>query len=208
MECPLCFSNAVPFFCGRHGAYFSCPTCSSVFLAPENRLDPTAEQDRYARHNNDINDPGYQSFVSPIVEHIRANFTPAHSGLDFGCGTGPVISFMLERDGFSVRKYDPLFRPDRAVFSSMYDFIVCCEVIEHFHEPAKEFQLLRSLLVDDAHVICMTHLLSDETDFERWYYKDDPTHVFFYRRETIDFIQRQFRFKCSRIRDRLVLFIT
>ncbi len=208
MECLLCFSNAVPYFSGRHGKYFSCQTCFGVFLNPADRLDPAAEQDRYNQHNNDVNDRGYQEFVSPIVDHVRANFTPAHNGLDFGSGTGPVISFMLEQDGFSVRKYDPIFSPDRAVLSAAYDYIVCCEVIEHFYDPAKEFELLRSLLVNDAHLICMTHLISDDIDLDKWYYKDDPTHVFFYREETVDFIQRQFRFKSSSIRDRMVLFMT
>ncbi len=208
MDCPLCRSNAFPCFAGHHGEYFSCPTCNGIFLSPENRLDETAEKARYIEHNNDVNDPRYQRFVSPIVDHIRVNFTPAHNGLDFGCGTGPVVSFMLGQEGLSVKKFDPFFSPDRSVLSAMYDFIICCEVIEHFHEPAKEFQLLRSLLLDDAHLICMTHLLTDETDLKNWYYKDDPTHVFFYREETIEFIRSQFRFRRFDIRERMVVFMT
>jgi SAM-dependent methyltransferase len=115
---------------------------------------------------------------------------------------------MLERHGYTLDRFDPYFCPDRSVFSNNYDFIVCCEVIEHFHEPAKEFHLLRRLLSHNAHLVCMTHLLSEDTDFENWYYKDDPTHAFFYREDTIDFIRTRFGFKSSEIRDRLIVFMT
>lgn len=43
---------------------------------------------RYQKHNNDIEDDGYQKFVAPITTAIMKDFTQNHKGLDFGAGTG------------------------------------------------------------------------------------------------------------------------
>ncbi len=208
IECPLCTSVAEPFRTGRHGHYLSCPACEGVFLAPESRLGEVAEKARYNEHNNDVNDPGYQRSVSLVVDHVLENFPATSQGLDYGCGTGPVISFMLKRHGYTLDRFDPYFCPDRSVFLNTYDFIVLCEVIEHFHHPDEEFHRLRRMLKGGGQLICKTNLLADATDFDKWYYKDDPTHVFFYREDTIDFIRTRFGFKSSEIRDRLIVFMT
>ena len=37
-------------------------------LDPLDYLSQEEEKERYKNHNNDVNDPRYQKFVSPIVE--------------------------------------------------------------------------------------------------------------------------------------------
>ena len=81
--------------------------------------------------------------------------------------------------------------------SAVNDFIICCEVIEHFHSPSSEFALLRKLLKPGGSLLCMTHLLPKKTAFRNWYYKNDPTHVIFYSEENIQWIKSNFNFEST-----------
>ncbi len=206
MNCRLCKSTAAASYTGRFGDYFECKRCGSVFLAPEDHLNATDERARYELHDNDVSGGDYQQFVTPIVDKVLASFTTGQRGLDYGCGTGPVISHMLGKHGYAVDLYDPIFVNETLVFRNRYDFIVCCEVIEHFRHPAREFLKLQQLLKPRGKLICMTQLLDGDIDFSEWRYKDDPTHIFFYRARTIEFIQKTFGFAASTIDGRLVVF--
>ncbi len=194
LHCRLCLAPAEVFFKGRHGEYFECSVCRGVFLSPEYHLDAEAERARYEAHNNDVTDAGYQAFVSPVINYVRRSYDTNALGLDFGCGPGPAISHVLRNAGYRLELYDPFFCNEEAVLKIKYDYIVCCEVIEHYRSPAEEFRRLRSYLKPGGQLICMTDLLTDDTDFPNWYYKDDPTHVFFYRDETVEYISLEFGF--------------
>jgi SAM-dependent methyltransferase len=204
MNCRLCKSVAKPFYTGRHGEYLECPNCAGVFLSPEHHLDALAERTRYEAHNNDIFDPRYQEFVAPIVDAVVRSFSPGCTGLDFGSGTGPVISHLLAEKGYRIDQYDPIFKNDPNVFRNRYDFVMCCEVIEHFRHPAREFSKLKDVLKPAGKLFCMTEVLTSDIDFKNWQYKEDPTHIFFYRPETLTFIERSFRFEGLIVTDRLI----
>jgi SAM-dependent methyltransferase len=206
MNCSLCKAAADYFYSGRNGEYFRCQRCRGIFLAPQYFLDEQAEKVRYQTHNNDPEDIRYQNFVSPIVDAISILFSAEHKGLDFGCGTGPVIEHLLGQKGFSINLYDPFFRNNPFVLTKKYDFIACCEVIEHFHQPEREFRLLFSLLNPGGKLFCMTQFYRDDTDFKNWNYKDDPTHVFFYHPDTARFIRENFGFVSCQVKKRLVIF--
>jgi len=167
---------------------------------------PEEEKRRYEEHNNDVNDPKYQAFVSPITSGIFQEMTAEHSGLDFGSGTGPVVSKVLKDRGYNIREYDPFFASDPHSLKIRYDYIVCCEVIEHFHHPAVEFKQLHNLLNPGGPLYCMTHLYHPGIDFNKWYYKNDPTHVFIYQKETLQWIKKTFRFTSLEIHNRMVVF--
>jgi hypothetical protein len=98
MNCILCESASKYFLKDRIGTYYDCPACRGVFLSPEDHPTPDAERARYLEHNNDIHDPRYQAFVEPIVNAVAESFTPDHKGLDYGCGTGPVISHLADAE--------------------------------------------------------------------------------------------------------------
>lgn len=87
-----------------------------------------------------------------------------------------------------------------------YNYIICCEVIEHFHFPQKEFTLLRSLLKPGGILYCMTEIYSEDIDFINWHYKNDPTHVFFYHKDALKWIQEHFRFSEVKKKNRLIEF--
>ncbi len=206
MNCKLCRSKALPYFTGRFGEYHECTGCRAVFLSPENHLNAAEEKTRYETHNNDVEDPGYQSFVRPIVDLVLSTIPNTAKGLDYGCGIGPVISHILGKEGYSIDLYDPIFNNNKSVFTKRYDYIVCCEVFEHFKHPAREFAKLQQMLLPRGKIIGMTLLLGDKEDFETWGYKEDPTHIFFYRQSTIAFIEKQLGFSSSSVADRLVVF--
>jgi SAM-dependent methyltransferase len=183
--CGLCHGEADLFFETRDKKYYRCGQCSAIFLDPACYVSKENEKKRYEEHNNNVDDPGYRKFVEPIVSLIRERFNIKHKGLDFGSGTGPVIAKLLREKGYDVELYDPFFCDNPKALEKKYDFIICCEVIEHFHFPAKEFKLLKSLLSPGGMLFCMTDLYSEKTDFKNWYYKNDPTHVFFYHQSTL-----------------------
>src|SRR5690606_8332511 len=164
------------------------------------------ERERYEEHHNDPNDSNYRNFVSPITDYVIENYETKSLGLDFGSGTGPVISKVLQENGYQLNQYDPFFAPDKSVLNQKYDFIACCEVIEHFRHPDKEFKLLFDMLNPDGQLLCMTKLFAENIPFKNWYYRRDPTHVFIYQSKTISFIKQQFGFRNSIINSRLIIF--
>jgi SAM-dependent methyltransferase len=203
-KCRLCSFSADFCFNYLNRKYFHCQRCSALFLSPANYILPEEERKRYLEHNNDVNDSGYQKFVGPIIAKVEEKFSKKAKGLDFGAGTGPVAAKLLGDRGYSIKLYDPFFWNNPQALKEKYDFIICCETIEHFHFPAKEFRLLKSLLKPKGILFCMTDLYSEEINFKKWYYKNDPTHVFFYHKKTFSWIKLKIGFSASSIEERLV----
>jgi SAM-dependent methyltransferase len=206
VKCPLCRSKGDVFYHFKERLYHQCSNCYGIFVNERLKTDSTTEKRRYQEHNNDVDDPKYRQFVSPITNAILQNFTPDDQGLDFGAGTGPVISKVLAENNYSILQYDPFFHHYPEILKNKYDYIACCEVIEHFYTPYKEFQLLRRLLKKDASLYCMTDLYDSSIDFHKWYYKNDLTHVFIYQQETIHWIQQEIGFSSVGIDGRLITF--
>jgi SAM-dependent methyltransferase len=189
--------------------YFACSACNLAFLAPSDRLPPDQEKSRYLQHNNDINDPRYRNFVRPLYDQVRQHVTPGGSGLDFGSGTGPVLAEMLRADGYNISLFDSFFHPLHQNLRQTYDFIVACEVVEHFFDPAAEFHRLRGMLRAAGVLGIMTRLWDAGIDFANWHYRRDPTHVAFYSQATFHWIQTRYGFsEVSFPTDRVVLLRT
>ena len=203
--CPLCLSHSIQ---QREDVpeFFNCSTCHLVFKDTQFLVAPEIEKARYLTHNNDVDDLGYQNFVKPIVKMVSENITLEKIGLDFGAGTGPVITKLLEEKGYHLNLYDPFFHPDSHVLNEKYDYIVCCEVMEHFYHPKKEFQLLFDLLKPNGTLLCMTQLISVYTTFKTWQYRNDKTHVSFYSKKCLQWIKENFGFSSVMIDERLIVF--
>ena len=95
LTCPLCDGKVFLYSEALNRRYYKCSNCDGVHLSKEFQLTPKEEKQRYLEHDNDVNDKGYQNFVQPIVNAVIKDFKPKHNGLDFGCGTGPVIALSL-----------------------------------------------------------------------------------------------------------------
>lgn len=196
MKCTLCSAETEPFYYYEKEArqYHRCPNCRAVLMDIDDYPTPDEEVHRYESHNNNVEDPRYQNFVSPLVELIRKHFEPNDLGLDFGSGTGPVITKMLNDQGYELNVFDPFFDNNPQVLDLKYDYIVSCEVIEHFHNPYEEFQQLRGMLKSGGALFLKTDPYTEDRDFHAWYYKSDETHVFFYHPETFKWIKEEFDF--------------
>ena len=115
----------------------------------------------------------------------------ALQGLDFGCGPGPALAAIFVEAGFNMSVYDPYFAPDEIVLTGQYDFVTCTEAIEHFYQPHKEWELLVSLVREGGMLGIMTKLARDVEAFSRWHYKNDPTHVSFFSKETFLYLAKR-----------------
>lgn len=205
-KCPLCSNSGFLFFKNEKITFYQCVTCKGIFADKKLRLSSTEEKDRYKHHKNNINDIGYINFADPIISTVKKYFNSDHQGLDFGVGHTPVLSEILKAQNYNFEIYDPLFFDRKEVLKNEYDFITCCEVIEHFYDPFKEFKLLHNLLIPGGKLICMTFLYHKGIVFNNWFYKNDPTHVFLYQNETIYWIKEHYNFDNVKIHNRLIVF--
>lgn len=192
--CPLCLDSKISHFETTH-KYLKCSVCDLISLKPEYRLSPQEEKARYLLHQNDVEDKGYQDFVASLCHQIRCQVLPTELGLDYGCGEGPVTSYLLTKEGYNISCYDPFFKNDLALLNKKYDFAFLCEVAEHFYQPRTEFEKLIGLLRNKRFLFIKTELYDQSKPFENWYYRNDPTHVCFYTVETMKWIQLHFGFQ-------------
>jgi SAM-dependent methyltransferase len=197
-HCPVCRAVDVEaFFADGSRRYGRCATCGARFLASDSLPDAVAERAQYDLHENDVNDAGYRRFLSRLADPLLARLPPGRDGLDYGCGPGPALAAMLEEAGHRVALYDPFYEPDTRVLDRPYDFITCSEVAEHFHDPAGEFERLDRLLKPGGWLAVMTCFQTDDARFEGWHYRKDPTHVVFYREETMHWLARRYGWICE-----------
>jgi SAM-dependent methyltransferase len=184
--CPVCHSPGPAAF-GTWGGrgYWRCNGCAARGLNPAHYPDGATEKAEYDHHENHVDDPGYRRFLSKLAGPLRSRLAPGAQGLDYGCGPGPALAAMLREAGFQVALYDPIYSPDTAPLSKKYDFVTCTEVIEHFHDPAQEFDRLGALLRPGGWLGLMTCFQTDDARFVDWQYRKDPTHVVFYRAVTL-----------------------
>lgn len=204
--CPLCHHQGSSFYKDKEHHFFLCNHCEGIFRNQNQFLNSPAEKRRYLNHRSDINDKGYYQFIKPIIEEVKKNLKTESLGLDFGCGHTPVLSRHLQKESYNMSEYDAIFFNDTSVLNRNYDFIVCCEVMEHFYKPHQMFQLLFDILMPGGLLICKTHPYTNSVDFTTWYYKNDPSHVFIYQHKTFQWIKENFLFENVKVDDRLITF--
>lgn len=196
--CPLCRSESPePFLTVDGRNYWRCAACEARFL--DATQYPVAEEEfaQYLHHQNDPNDPRYRRFLSKLADPLLARLSPQSRGLDFGCGPGPALAAMLREAGHDVALYDPFFAADPASLSEVYDFVTCTETAEHFHHPHDEFARLRGLVKEGGWLALMTCFQTDDARFEDWHYRQDRTHVVFYREATFRYLAQSWGWTCE-----------
>lgn len=198
MYCRVCHSNRVEIFAVIDSkTYWQCLYCSAKFLDEVHFLSQDEERAHYCTHENVIGDHNYRTFLSKLYTPLRHILSTHKIGLDYGCGPGPALCAMLEEDGYEMHKFDPFFYPNKTLFSKRFDFITCSETVEHFYDPFSEFELLDKMLNPSGILGIMTNFLTDNSLFENWYYRRDPTHVVFYAKTTFQIIAKQRGWICE-----------
>ena len=196
--CPLCAAaDTRHFHRDRRRDYWRCARCALVFVPAEQRLDAREERAVYDQHENSPEDPGYRRFLSRLYDPLRERLAPGARGLDFGAGPGPTLSVMFEEAGYPMAIYDPFYAPDASVLEQTYDFITASEVVEHLFAPGEELTRLAGLLRPGGWLGLMTCFQTDDAQFADWQYRKDPTHVVFYRAETMAHIAAARGWSCT-----------
>ncbi|MGY6588487.1 MAG: class I SAM-dependent methyltransferase [Wenzhouxiangella sp.] len=192
LACLVCEqARARPFMTVDGRAYWRCDHCLATFLDPAQQPTLAAERAEYDLHQNHPDDPGYRRFLAQLATPMLAELKAASDGLDFGCGPGPALHHLLEAEGHRLTLWDPLYFPNPQALERDYDFVTATEVVEHFHRPAESFRLLDRLLRPGGMLGLMTRLQTDDARFAGWHYRRDPTHVVFYRAETLRLLAGQ-----------------
>jgi 2-polyprenyl-3-methyl-5-hydroxy-6-metoxy-1,4-benzoquinol methylase len=155
-------------------------------------VDANTEKAIYDQHQNDLLDEGYRRFLMRALDPVIARVDKGATGLEFGCGPGPLLAKMLNEAGYHVNLYDLYYHPHNDVLKLSYDFITCTEVIEHVAEPKHVFEHLLSMLKTGAPLVLMTKLVLGPERFATWHYKNDLTHISYFSRATFEFVARQF----------------
>lgn len=203
MICPLCHNSSKNFF---KNIYYKCTCCKGIFKDPKLYLIGKDEKNIYDKHKNISTDIRYQNFLSPITNSVKKDKEKNSKGLDFGCGRDSAIMHVLKNENYEMYGYDIFYKNDLELLKEKYDFITSSEVIEHFQNPKKEFDLFLKLLNENGTLYLMTLIYDEKIDFEKWYYKDDPTHIFLYQKETFEWIKENYGYKNLVIEDRLIKF--
>lgn len=194
----MCLTRKVRFLQVAGGRlYWRCRVCMATFLDPSQLPTRDEELERYLLHENDPDDLRYREFLSRLATPLLDRLPPCRVGLDYGCGPGPALAKMLSEAGHSMHLYDPFFAPDRASLNRTYDFITCSEVAEHLHRPAAEFASLDKLLRPGGWLAVMTSFQTDDAHFCNWRYRQEASHVVFYREETFRHLAKHFDWTCE-----------
>jgi hypothetical protein len=159
-----------------------------IFLHPDQRPTLLQEVMRYQQHCNHAEDEGYIKFLRRLADPLRHVLPAGARGLDYGCGPTAVMAQVLESHGYPTVSYDPLFHPDEALLAGLYNFVTCCEVVEHVHDPWSMLALMARLLRGGGVLGVMTRFHGTEAPFRSWWYRRDPTHVCFYSARTMRWI--------------------
>lgn len=173
--------------------FYLCPDCALISVPPQYHLSIPDELARYDLHDNSLSNKGYVDFLSEVVD-IAVNVASIISRgelpvklLDFGCGKEAALCRLLERRGIACYPYDPLYEnlrlPDVV---DKYDIIVASEVVEHLRDITGELRLMTKLLRGGGTIILRTQLYDGVPDFPKWWYAQDPTHINFFSRKTLD----------------------
>jgi len=213
IRCPLCTDDTGKVFADN---YYRCEVCRYVFL--DRDFLPSKEEERriYDYHQNDPSDLAYINFLSqitgPLQTELALSFPNGSSpleGLDFGCGPGPAICEMLASNQFLVSNFDPTYANDSSLLERNWDFIVSTEVFEHLHTPSENIKMLIEVLNPGGVLAIMTLMITDKLiqapdQFLKWFYRNDPTHVGFFHKDSFEYLAKTYNLELRIWNDRCV----
>lgn len=71
-----------------------------------------------------------------------------------------------------------------------YRFITCTEVIEHVKNPLDVWEHLYKMLAPGGILAIMTGVVDNDQMFQGWHYHRDPTHICFYHKSTLEYVEK------------------
>jgi 2-polyprenyl-3-methyl-5-hydroxy-6-metoxy-1,4-benzoquinol methylase len=192
MKCPLCGTAGSKLFLEeKHRSYYHCNSCDIIFVPEKYHLSPDGEAQRYALHDNSIDNAEYVKYLSEIVPVIKNLKTRGLRVLDFGCGIKAVLGKLFQIEGINCDSYDPLYSLGTECAAKHYDVLVLNEVVEHLRNPVGEIEMMKRMLGRDGKLILRTSIYPSKEGFHAWWYKEDMTHINFFSLESLSVFARK-----------------
>ena len=128
----------------EHFTLWRCGGCKSIHSRDKVDLD------RYYRHypffTQTLDAPlrwGYRRLVRRLS---RAGLRRDHHILDYGCGSGLLVSYMKKK-GYNATGYDPYSSDhgDPTALDKQYDWVIAQDVVEHAEDPLEILNILGAL---------------------------------------------------------------
>jgi hypothetical protein len=196
MKCSLCnATGCIALLKDRRRTFYFCKACELLFVPAEEHISLEDEKKRYDLHDNSSGNRGYVQFLEEIVGVIEERQSADQKVLDFGSGKNAVLCGLLQRKGFSVDFYDPLYALGKECLSKKYDILVLCEVIEHMRNLKDEIRIIKKMLDKSGKIIVRTNIYPSREEFRAWWYKEDMTHINFFSRKSIELFALKIGFK-------------
>jgi len=198
MQCKLCNNPVITIMDLRNNwEFFHCRECEFIFKNPSNFVSKENELKQYNHHNNTMDSPGYvEMFENFIDATFGTNIDEIKNVLEFGSGPGPVFSELLKAKNLNVDLYDKYFSPQKVYEGKRYDLITSTEVIEHIEDTKDIFEFFSSHIKSGGYLALMTQFHTNDTeDFKKWWYKNDPTHICFFRPHTFEVLAKMSGFE-------------
>jgi len=206
MKCILCGSNTNELLDKQFNqTYYSCHNCQLTFTDKSDLLSDEGELVQYSRHENSIDNHGYVQMFEDYLDYVLPTDFKG-KGLDYGSGPEPVLSILLGRRGIDCDIYDPYYAKEEP-FNMKYDLITSTEVFEHFYDPKLEIERIVEMLNPDGYLAVMTLFLNEEIDFQKWWYRRDPTHVTFYKVKTFEYLADKYNMKIQKINNKNIILL-
>ncbi|MEA1974465.1 MAG: class I SAM-dependent methyltransferase [Bacillota bacterium] len=196
-RCKICGSESLEHIYNEksNSNYYRCKVCEFIFQDENEIVSLEREKGVYDLHNNSFESEGYvKMFENFIDKAINPFIKSKQNALDYGCGPGPVLSKILENQGWDVNIYDPIYNFENNDYKNYkYSLITSTEVFEHFSNPVKELEKISKLLDKDGILAIMTLLSPKNKDkFKDWWYTRDITHISFYSSKTLYLLGKMF----------------
>lgn len=195
-DCPVCFSSEEKQIdADKNRTFHQCLNCGLIFVPRSQLISSENEFKRYQQHENAAEDAGYLMYLTQIQKDCAKYLTTGEVGLDFGCGASQILGELFATGGFPTTSYDLYFHPDKSYQTKKFDFIILSEVIEHLRNPIEVMQELKSLLKAQGKIFIKTKYYPDLTQFSKWFYKRDVTHVQFFNPQSMLFLSTELNMK-------------
>lgn len=140
--------------------------------------------------------------VDPSVTSVPVNIDISKVSKDQSAQSD-VSDTNIEGDVALSNEVQPVILPPEILFaqpalSKQYRFITCTEVIEHVKTPMDVWSQLYKMLAPGGVLAVMTGVVDNEQMFQGWHYHRDPTHICFYHKNTLTFVEELFDWKMTR----------